>query len=90
MRSRRNTVAFEHMCVLALSPEKSATMIRDVAEEFAHGEPNQLAIDLGSVPWHKSSFSGDQGAGVVFFTSAEMDAWIKGIKAGEFDDLALA
>ncbi|MGH3695488.1 MAG: DUF397 domain-containing protein [Pseudonocardiaceae bacterium] len=27
-------------------------------------------------------------AGVVYFTRAEMDAWIKGVKAGEFDDLA--
>ncbi|GAA2485585.1 hypothetical protein GCM10010406_22220 [Streptomyces thermolineatus] len=27
-------------------------------------------------------------AGTVFFTSAEMDAWVKGVKAGEFDDLA--
>lgn len=27
-------------------------------------------------------------AGVVFFTRAEMDAWIKGVKAGEFDDFA--
>ncbi len=26
--------------------------------------------------------------GVVFFTRAEMDAWIKGIKTGEFDDRA--
>ena len=26
-------------------------------------------------------------AGVVLFTRAEMDAYIKGIKAGEFDDL---
>lgn len=26
--------------------------------------------------------------GVVFFTPAEMNAWIKGCKAGEFDDLA--
>jgi hypothetical protein len=26
-------------------------------------------------------------AGVVFLTSAEMAAWIKGCKAGEFDDL---
>jgi hypothetical protein len=24
---------------------------------------------------------------VVFFTRAEIDAWIKGVKAGEFDDL---
>jgi hypothetical protein len=27
-------------------------------------------------------------AGVVFFTPTEMDAWIKGCKAGEFDGLA--
>jgi hypothetical protein len=26
-------------------------------------------------------------AGVVLFTRAELDAWIKGVKAGEFDDL---
>jgi hypothetical protein len=26
--------------------------------------------------------------GVVFFTPAEMNAWIKGCKAGEFDDFA--
>jgi hypothetical protein len=27
-------------------------------------------------------------AGAVLFTCTEMDAWIKGVKAGEFDDLA--
>lgn len=27
-------------------------------------------------------------AGAVYFTRAEMNAWIKGVKAGEFDDLA--
>ncbi|MFD8863903.1 DUF397 domain-containing protein [Streptomyces sp. NPDC059590] len=26
-------------------------------------------------------------AGIVFFTRSEMDAWLKGVKAGEFDDL---
>ena len=31
--------------------------------------------------------SSDREAGAVFFTRAEMDAWIKGCKAGEFDDL---
>jgi Domain of unknown function (DUF397) len=31
--------------------------------------------------------SNDPDAGVVLFTRAEMDAWIKGVKAGEFDDL---
>ncbi|MGH8078724.1 MAG: DUF397 domain-containing protein [Lysobacter sp.] len=32
--------------------------------------------------------SNHPGAGAVYFTRAEMDAWIKGVKAGEFDDLA--
>ena len=32
--------------------------------------------------------SNHPGEGVVFFTRAEMDAWIKGVKAGEFDDLS--
>lgn len=27
-------------------------------------------------------------AGVLYFTSAEMDAFLKGAKSGEFDDLA--
>lgn len=27
-------------------------------------------------------------AGVTYFTRAEMSAWLKGVKAGEFDDLA--
>lgn len=31
--------------------------------------------------------SNDPAAGTVFFTRAEMGAWINGIKNGEFDDL---
>ncbi|MBV9141101.1 MAG: DUF397 domain-containing protein [Pseudonocardiales bacterium] len=31
--------------------------------------------------------SNDPDAEVVLFTRAEMNAWIKGVKAGEFDDL---
>ncbi|MGH3771154.1 MAG: DUF397 domain-containing protein [Pseudonocardiaceae bacterium] len=31
--------------------------------------------------------SNDPESDVVFFTRAEMDAWIKGCKAGEFDDV---
>ena len=31
--------------------------------------------------------SKDPEAGVVLFTRAEMGAWLKGVKAGEFDDL---
>ncbi|MEW1719508.1 DUF397 domain-containing protein [Streptomyces sp. NPDC093109] len=29
-------------------------------------------------------------AGAVFFTRSEMAAWLKGVKAGEFDDLGSA
>ncbi|MGQ0837372.1 DUF397 domain-containing protein [Actinokineospora sp.] len=32
--------------------------------------------------------SNHRDAGIVFFTRAEMAAWINGVKAGEFDDLA--
>jgi hypothetical protein len=32
--------------------------------------------------------SNHRESGVVFFTRAEMDAYFKGVKAGEFDDLA--
>ncbi|MDQ2790232.1 MAG: DUF397 domain-containing protein [Actinomycetota bacterium] len=32
--------------------------------------------------------SNHPGAGVVFLTRAEMGAWLKGVKAGQFDDLA--
>jgi hypothetical protein len=32
--------------------------------------------------------SNHRDAGVVYFTRTEVAAWIKGIKAGEFDDLA--
>jgi hypothetical protein len=32
--------------------------------------------------------SKDPEAGTVFFTRTEIAAWLKGVKAGEFDDLA--
>ena len=31
--------------------------------------------------------SNHRGAGTVLFTRREMDAWVRGAKAGEFDDL---
>ena len=31
--------------------------------------------------------SDDHDAGIVVFTRAEIDAFVKGVKAGEFDDL---
>lgn len=70
-------------------------------------------VDLSTLTWRKSSFSGgdgdndncvevaavpdgriavrnsnDRAAGVVLFTRAEMAAYLAGVKAGEFDDLA--
>jgi hypothetical protein len=32
--------------------------------------------------------SNHPGAGTIFFSRAEMSAWIAGCKAGEFDDMA--
>ncbi len=43
------------------------------------------ALDDGRIAVRNSNHP-DQG--VVLFTRAEMDAWIKGVKAGEFDDLS--
>ena len=43
------------------------------------------ALDDGRIAVRNSNHPSE---GVVFFTRAEMDAWIKGVKAGEFDDLS--
>ncbi len=43
------------------------------------------ALDGGRIAVRNSNHP-DQG--VVFFTRTEMDAWIKGVKAGEFDHLS--
>jgi hypothetical protein len=42
------------------------------------------ALDDGRIAVRNSN---DPDAGVVFFARAEMDAWLRGVKAGEFDDL---
>ncbi|MGH3823334.1 MAG: DUF397 domain-containing protein [Pseudonocardiaceae bacterium] len=43
------------------------------------------ALPDGHIAMRNSNHS---DGGVILFTRAEMDAWIKGVKAGEFDDLA--
>lgn len=43
------------------------------------------ALDDGHIAVRNSNHP---EAGVVFFTPAEMAAWINGCKSGEFDDLA--
>lgn len=42
------------------------------------------ALDDGRIAVRNSNHP---EAGVVFFTHAEMAAWVNGCKAGEFDDL---
>jgi Domain of unknown function (DUF397) len=42
------------------------------------------SIDEGAIAVRNSNFP-EKGA--IVFTRAEMSAWIKGVKAGEFDDL---
>jgi uncharacterized protein DUF397 len=47
-------------------------------------------VELAALPDGRVAVrnSNDRDAGTVFFTRREMDAWLKGAKAGEFDDLA--
>jgi hypothetical protein len=46
-------------------------------------------VELASTPDGRVAVrnSNHRDAGTVLFTRREMDAWIKGAKAGEFDDL---
>lgn len=49
------------------------------------GDSVEVALlDDGTTAMRRSD---DPDGVVVFFTPAEMDAFIKGVKAGEFDDL---
>lgn len=52
----------------------------------ASGECVEVA-DLGQAIAVRNSNRPD--AGTVLFTRAEISAWIKGVQAGEFDDLAI-
>jgi hypothetical protein len=47
-------------------------------------------VEVAALPdgWIAVRNSNHPDAGAVYFTRAAMDAWIKGVKAGEFDDLA--
>lgn len=46
-------------------------------------------VEMGALPDDRIAVrnSNDPDAGAVFFTRAEMHAWIQGVKANEFDDL---
>jgi hypothetical protein len=54
------------------------------------GSNGGSCVEVGALPDGRIAVrnSHHPDAGAVFFTRAEMDAGIKGVKAGEFDDLA--
>lgn len=54
------------------------------------GSNGGTCVEVGALPDGRIAVrnSNHLDAGAVFFTSTEMSAWIKGVKAGEFDDLA--
>jgi hypothetical protein len=53
------------------------------------GSNGGTCVEVAALPdgWIAVRNSNHPDAGVVFFTRAEMGAWIKGVKASEFDDL---
>jgi hypothetical protein len=55
-------------------------------ETFGNGG---TCVEVGALPDGRIAVrnSNHPEAGAVFFTHAEMAAWIQGVKAGEFDDL---
>ncbi|MGH3779224.1 MAG: DUF397 domain-containing protein [Pseudonocardiaceae bacterium] len=54
------------------------------------GSNGSTCVEVAALPDGRVAVrnSNHPGAGVVFFTRAEMGAWLKGVKAGQFDDLA--
>jgi hypothetical protein len=63
----------------------SAAPWRKSSYSTAHGNCVEVApLGDGRIAVRNSKSPDEK---VVFFTRAEMDAWIKGVKAGEFDDL---
>ena len=51
---------------------------------------NGTCVEVTALPDGRIAMrnSNHPDTGVLLFTRAEMNAWIKGVKAGEFDDLA--
>jgi len=65
--------------------------VRWRTSSFSNGDDfNGTCVEVAALPDDRIAVrnSNHPDAGAVFFTRAEMDAWIKGVKAGEFDDLA--
>ncbi len=58
---------------------------------FSNGlDDDVTCVEVAAMPGGRIAVrnSNHPDAGAVLFTRAEMDAWIKGVKAGEFDDPA--
>jgi hypothetical protein len=58
---------------------------------FSNGlDPYSTCVEVAALPDGRVAVrnSNHPDAGTVLFTRAEMHAWVKGVKAGEFDDLA--
>lgn len=53
------------------------------------GSNGDTCVEVAGLPDGRIAVrnSNHPDAGVLFFTRAEMSAWIKGVKASEFDDL---
>jgi hypothetical protein len=56
---------------------------------FADTDPTGDCIEVARLPDGRTALRNRSHPehGAVIFTPAEMDAWIKGCKAGEFDDI---
>jgi len=56
---------------------------------FTNGNPTKSCVQIAALDDGRTAVrnSNHPEDGVVLFTRPEMDAWIKGVKAGEFDDL---
>nr|WSU76502.1 DUF397 domain-containing protein [Streptomyces anulatus] len=52
------------------------------------GDPG-ACVEVASMPDSRIAVrhTNHPGSGTIFFTRTEINAWLKGVKAGEFDDL---
>jgi hypothetical protein len=59
------------------------------ASSFGDVRPDEDCIEVARLPDGRTALRNRAHPehGAVIFTPAEMDAWIKGCKAGEFDDI---
>jgi hypothetical protein len=66
------------------------TRVQWRTSSFSNGlSTSGTCVEVGALPDGRIAVrnSNHPEVGAVFFTRAEMAAWIQGVKAGEFDDL---